>query len=303
MNHPSLMSVDTKDFQLLASLHENARQSYRVLGSRISLSAPAVRDRLQALERRGIIQGYWVSPDPTIFDRQDLLVFYQDERTREEAVKALRVRDVAFVAWKVDGGLTVQLWPRNREESVEELSRTLGEPSGQALADHPPHRPLSLADWRIIDVLLDDPRIELVGLCRLTGLSPKTVRKHLSVMIRDEAIFITPRLGALSGSGELVYHLMVDGKVGLGELRRSLGDAVLVNETKEPPMKYLLCRAHDLADVTNRTAQAGKLPGVRSVKITLNREILVATEFVHSLVRARIEALDESRNTRNSAKS
>ena len=281
--------MDSKDFQLLAALHENARQSYRALGNRVSLSAPAVRDRLQTLEKRGIIQGYWVTPDPTIFDRQDLLVFYQDERTREEAVKALSVRDVAFVAWKVDGGLTVQLWPRNQKESVEELTRALGAPSGQALAEHPPHPPLSLADWRIIDVLIDDPRIELERLCKSTGLSPKTVRKHMSSMIREEVIYITPRLGTLSGSGELVYHLMVDGTITLGELRPALGDAVLVNETKEPPMKYLLCRAHDLADVTSRTAQTGKLPGVRSVRVTLNREILVATEFVHSLVRARIE--------------
>jgi len=287
--------VDSKDFQLLAALHENARQSYRVLGSRVSLSAPAVRDRLQALEKRGIIQGYWVTPDPTIFDRQDLLVFYQDDRTREEALRALSVRDVAFVAWKVDGGLTVQLWPRNQKESLEELTRTMGEPSGQALAEHPPHPPLSLADWRIIDVLLDDPRIELELLCKSTGLSPKTVRKHLSGMLREEEIYITPRLGTLSGSGELVYHLMVDGKVALSELRRVLGDAVLVNETKEPPMKYLLCRAHDLADVTSRTAQTSKLPGVRSVRVTLNREILVATEFVHSLVRERIVTLDSIR--------
>jgi len=173
MNNPPRIVVDSKDFQLLAALHENARQSFRALGSRVSLSAPAVRDRLRALEKRGIIQGYWVTPDPTIFDRQDLLVFYQDERTREEAVKALAVRDVAFVAWKVDGGLTVQVWPRNQKESLEELARMLGEPSGQALAEHPPHRSLSLADWRIIDVLIDDPRIELERLCKSTGLSPK----------------------------------------------------------------------------------------------------------------------------------
>jgi len=285
--------VDSKDFQLLAALHENARQSYRALGNRVSLSAPAVRDRLQALEKSDIIQGYWVTPDPTIFGRQDLLVFYQDERTREEAVNALTVRDVAFVAWKIDGGLTVQLWPLNKEESVKELTRKLGEPSGQALAERPPRRPLSLADWRIIDVLLDDPRIELSRLCKATGLSPKTVRKHMSSMIRDEEIYITPRLGTLSGSGELVYHLVVDGKVPLSELRRALGDTVLVNETIEPPMKYLLCRARDLADVTSRTAQTSKLPGVRSVRVTLNREILVATEFVHSLVRARIQGFAE----------
>ena len=294
--------MDSKDFQLLAALHENARQSYRALGSRVSLSAPAVRERLQSLEKSGIIQGFWVTPDPTIFERQDLLVFYQNERTRDEALKALRVRDVAFVACKVDGGLTVQLWPQNREESVSRLTRALGAPSGQALSEHPPRRPPSLADWRIIDVLLDDPRIKLARLCKLTGLSPKTVRKHMSAMIRDEVIYITPRLGTLSGSGELVYHLMVDGKAALSDLTRCLGDVVLVNETKEPPMKYLLCKAHDLAEVTSRTAQTSKLPGVRSVKVTLNREILVANDFIHSLVRERIAELQAAFHIQLTAK-
>jgi DNA-binding Lrp family transcriptional regulator len=286
--------VDSKDFQLLAALYENARQSYRRLGSRVSLSAPAVRDRLKALERKGIIHGYWVTPDPTIFDRQDLLVFYETERTREDAIKALKVSDVAFAAMKVDGGLTVQLWPLNREESIKQLTITLGQPSGQALAEHRPRPPLSLTDWRIIDALLDDPRMELEQVCKSTGLSHKTVRKHLSNMIQNETVYITPRLGTLSGSGELVYHLTVEGKVSLSELRRSLGDAVLVNETKEPPLKYLLCRARDLADVTSKTAQTAKLRGVNSVRVTLNREILVATEFVHSLVRARIRAIEDS---------
>src|SRR2546428_6873539 len=82
----------------------NARQSYRALGSQVSLSAPAVRDRLQALEKRGIIQGYWVTPDPTIFDLQDLLVFYTDERTRAEAVDALSACAVGLLASTVDRG-------------------------------------------------------------------------------------------------------------------------------------------------------------------------------------------------------
>ncbi len=50
-------------------------------------------------------------------------------------------------------------------------------------------------------------------------------------------------------------------------------------QAQEPPMKYLLCRASDLADVTRRTQTVSKLPDVVSVVITLNRELLVATEF------------------------
>src|SRR5256886_15143499 len=65
--------VDEKDFRLLVELNENARRSFKALGRRVTLSAPAVRDRIRRLEERGVVQGYWVSIDPAVFGRQDLL--------------------------------------------------------------------------------------------------------------------------------------------------------------------------------------------------------------------------------------
>jgi len=139
-----------------------------------------------------------------------------------------------------------------------------------------------------MDALVDDPTIPFEALTEKTGLSPKTVRKHLQSMIRDETIFVMPRLGSLSDSGEVVYHLSVTGRVKLSELREVLGEAFLVGDTQEPPMKYLLCRANDLSDVTNRTRAAKKLPGVESVEVSLNRELLVAKDILHSLIFSRI---------------
>ena len=87
--------MDSKDFRLLALLNENARQSFRALGRRLSLSAPAVRERLRRLEARGIVQGYWVSVDPAIFRREDLLVSFGKDWSREDAVRASNAPDVA----------------------------------------------------------------------------------------------------------------------------------------------------------------------------------------------------------------
>ena len=288
--------MDSKDFQLLVALHENARQSYRALGRRVSLSAPAARDRLRNLESRGVIQGYWTYVIPSAFDRDDLLVFFKGEWTREDALKALAAPDVAFVAWKLDGGLTVQVWPRDRKQPIKDLTLVLrARPSGQAFAERRNHRPLTTLDWRIVDALIDDPRIPLKDLTESTGLSPKTVRKHLELMVEGETIFIMPRLGALSDSGELAYTMAVFGRVGMGELRKIMGDVFLIGETSDPPARYLLCRGSDLGDVTTKTRVLGKLPGVDSVTVTLNRELLVATEFVHSLVRERIQDLEKAR--------
>jgi len=282
--------VDSKDFRLLVALHENARLSYRSLAQRVSLSAPAVRERLNRLEARGILQGYWLYVDPSALDREDLMVFYRGDWKRHDALKALDVEDVAFVAWKLDGSLSVQVWPMDRAKPIKDLSTVLeSEPSGQTFTKRPEEGPrLSLIDLRIVDALVDDPLIAFDVLVRKTGLSPKTVRKHLQLMIKDEAIFIMPRLGSLAESGDLVYHLTVTGRAGRNELRRVLGECFVVSETSEPPTKYLLCRANDLAEVTTRTLGVRKLPGVDDVEMTLNRELLVGTGFVHSLVRGKI---------------
>src|SRR6266566_3372198 len=50
-----------------------------------------------------------------------LLVALDEEWSREEAVRALRASDVAWVAWKVDGGLTVQVWPHDAKKGIATL--------------------------------------------------------------------------------------------------------------------------------------------------------------------------------------
>ena len=284
--------MDTKDFQLLVELHKDARQSYRSLGRRVSLSAPAVHERVSNLEREGIIQGFWLSVDPSVFRRKNLLVWFQGDLTRRDMMKALSVRDVAWVAWKVDGGLTIQMWPKDRRQAVRELAEVLGmEPTGQFFATRRRQKPLTLVDWQIIDVLLDDPKLPVNELTDSTGLSPKTVRKHLKHLIQGRALFIMPHLGALADPGELVFTLAIFGRVEMSALEKSLGDAFLVNELDEPKARYLLCRGSNLSDVTARIHNVGKLSGAESVFVTLNREQILATEFTHSLIREEIRRL------------
>src|SRR2546428_13441915 len=53
-----------------------------------------------------------------------------------------------------------------------------------------------------------------------------------------------------------------------------------------------------LAEATVRTQAARKLPGVDNVEVTLNRELLVGTDFVHSLIRGKVrEQEGEGRKT------
>lgn len=47
-------------------------------------------------------------------------------------------------------------------------------------------------------------------------------------------------LGTLADSGELIYPLVVTGKVSMNEIRRIMGEAALLRNIQEPPTKYVL---------------------------------------------------------------
>jgi DNA-binding Lrp family transcriptional regulator len=50
--------MDRVDRQIVALLREDARRSYQDIGGRVSLSAPAVKRRVDRLEGAGVIRGY-----------------------------------------------------------------------------------------------------------------------------------------------------------------------------------------------------------------------------------------------------
>jgi len=59
--------MDGIDGQIVALLRENARRSFQDIGKRVSLSAPAVKRRVDRLEHEGVIRGYAATVDPAAF--------------------------------------------------------------------------------------------------------------------------------------------------------------------------------------------------------------------------------------------
>jgi Lrp/AsnC family leucine-responsive transcriptional regulator len=57
-------ALDTTDARLLAELQENARLTHAELGRRVSLSPPAVAERLRRLEGDGVVTAYRAEVDP-----------------------------------------------------------------------------------------------------------------------------------------------------------------------------------------------------------------------------------------------
>ncbi|MFZ0386939.1 MAG: Lrp/AsnC family transcriptional regulator [Solirubrobacteraceae bacterium] len=59
--------MDATDEMIVALLRENARRSFQDIGNHVHLSAPAVKRRVDRLERDGVLLGYTAIVDPEAF--------------------------------------------------------------------------------------------------------------------------------------------------------------------------------------------------------------------------------------------
>jgi hypothetical protein len=57
------------------------------------------------------------------------------------------------------------------------------------------------------------------------------------------------------------------------EILRIMSEAALLRNIQEPLMKYVLCRENSLADMITNTRALENVEGVKSVEISLNREV------------------------------
>ena len=74
--------LDQLDNQILTAIRDNARMTYSEIGKQLSISRVSVKNRIQALEEKGIIKGYQTVIDPTALPEG--IRFFLDLEVRPE---------------------------------------------------------------------------------------------------------------------------------------------------------------------------------------------------------------------------
>jgi DNA-binding Lrp family transcriptional regulator len=81
---------DDTDRRIVALLREDARRSFQDIGKHVHLSAPAVKRRVDRLERDGVVKGYTAVVDPAAFGwgSEAFVFLYCDGRMPADAIRA-----------------------------------------------------------------------------------------------------------------------------------------------------------------------------------------------------------------------
>ncbi len=122
-------ALDEVDRTIVALLRENARRSFKDIGGHVHLTAPAVKRRVDRLERDGVIRGYTAAVDPRAFGwhAEAFVDLFCEGHMPGEAIKrAVEGEPGVVSAYTVAGEASAMLHVRARdtahlEESLERL--------------------------------------------------------------------------------------------------------------------------------------------------------------------------------------
>jgi DNA-binding Lrp family transcriptional regulator len=101
-----LLQIDATDQQIIASLINDARASYADIGTKVSLSAPAVKRRVDRLRAAGVIRGFTAVIDPAAvgWTTEAFVELFCTGRTTPAQLAAMARKDPAVVgAYTVSG--------------------------------------------------------------------------------------------------------------------------------------------------------------------------------------------------------
>ena len=123
----STAGVDSVDRQLLDALRANARATYAELARVVSLSAPAVHERVAKLEAAGVITGYHaaVAPESLGYAMNALVgIFLTDSANDDEVAAQLAALDAVEHCWFVAGEETFVI--KVRVPDMPSLEQVIG---------------------------------------------------------------------------------------------------------------------------------------------------------------------------------
>jgi DNA-binding Lrp family transcriptional regulator len=118
--------MDAIDRKIVALLRQNARRSFQDIGSRVALSAPAVKRRVDRLEADGVIRAYAAVVDPSAmgWHTHAVVALYCEGRMSGQEVRAaIEGHPEVEAAFTVAGEASAIL--HVRAEDTQHLEQTL----------------------------------------------------------------------------------------------------------------------------------------------------------------------------------
>jgi DNA-binding Lrp family transcriptional regulator len=187
--------MDNLDMKILSRLLNNCRESDRQIGIELGISGGAVRARIQKMEKREIIEEFFVKVEPPVLGYGVLYFVVSGENINEILEQVSLVGEPYFVVPCI-GGITVCgiVVKENVKQKVELASKLMKDVRVLSIfeAENPGFSSnLTKTDLEILERLIKDPRQKIENIAKNTNLSTKTITRCIEKLQENDGIQFT----------------------------------------------------------------------------------------------------------------
>ena len=180
---------------ILNRLLNNCRKSDRQIGIEIGISGGAVRARIKKMEKRGIIEGFFIKVEPPVLGYGVLYFVVSGENINEILEQVSLVGEPYFVVPCI-GGITVCsiVVKENMKQKIELASKLMKDVRVLSIfeAENPGYNSdLTKTDLEILEKLIKDPRQKIENIAKNTNLSTKTITRCIEKLQENDGIQFT----------------------------------------------------------------------------------------------------------------
>jgi DNA-binding Lrp family transcriptional regulator len=281
--------VDERDFLILSQLRKHPFSSYETLGRGIGLSGKAVKTRIEALQKAKILTSLQAMPAAQVFGRFPRLFFFkQSIASLEKLYAAIEVDPAVYATIDVNRSVAVLVYDgASSPRPPEELIALLGPIDLEVTPLFPyPHRvlskPVSLAELKVLRMLVLNLRVPVNEISESTGLSQKVAKKARRQLLDNGLLQVQPILQSAQSSRILMYevHVHSDDDSVLLRIKQTLPKSVFINQWEHTAV-ILSCWADSIAEVFETERRLRSEPGVSSVSVKFHaRTILSSSRLI-----------------------
>ncbi|MEK0368291.1 MAG: AsnC family transcriptional regulator [Nitrosopumilus sp.] len=187
--------MDKLDMKILSTLLNNCRKPDRQIGIELGISGGAVRARIQKMEKREIIEEFFIKVEPPVLGYGVLYFVVSGEDINEILEQVSLVGEPYFVVPCI-GGITVCgiVVKENVKQKVELASKLMKDVRVLSIfeAENPGSSSnLTKTDLEILEKLIIDPRQKIENIAKSTNLSTKTITRCIEKLQENDGIQFT----------------------------------------------------------------------------------------------------------------
>jgi Lrp/AsnC family transcriptional regulator for asnA, asnC and gidA len=207
--------LDETDIDILRILFNDCRTSYRSIGLSVGLSTNAVKARIKRMLSTGVIQDFSTVINPAAFRYSKLChLTVRDSKTLRETLNRLKLLGEPVMKLDCIGGISVIVLAirEQEEEKIQLLSETLKPAIVQkCFVGQSTHtrQKLRETDFKILECLIFNPRVEISEIARRISVSSKTVSSRLEKMKENKMLHFIVRTDPASMQGYIRFAMFI----------------------------------------------------------------------------------------------